>query len=208
MQSEWKAGRGPDWRKGHRYWQPCWFRAKKKKQLNGCHFFRKGISEGGLWFYVMNLSLLGSHRGDGGGESKAARGRLPRQVETQQERKKNDSAACCFSPGPISITPLMSLLKICQRSVSALVPNVCICDCMHAECVYSCQLQTCLSYFSYEVMFLEKIQVTTECQNNFSFQFSPQLYQKQGYHLLFLLVDCFRFVKFQEDSGQQTRLYL
>lgn len=168
----------------------------QKKQLNGCHFLRKGISEGGLWFYVMNFSLLGSHRGDGGGESKAARCRLPRQLEKKQERKKNDSAACCFSPGPISITPLMSLLKICQRSVSALVPNVCICDCMHAECVYSCQLQTCLSYFSDEVMFLEKIQVTTrtECQNNFSFQFSPQLYQKQGYHLLFLLVDCFRFV--------------
>lgn len=28
----------------------------QKKQLNGCHFLRKGISEGGLWFYVMNLS--------------------------------------------------------------------------------------------------------------------------------------------------------
>lgn len=72
----------------------------QKKQLNGCHFLRKGISEGGLRFYVMNLSLLGSHRGDGGGGSKAARCRLPRQVEKNKRERKMTALLVASLPAP------------------------------------------------------------------------------------------------------------
>lgn len=61
----------------------------------------------------------------------------------------------------LSITLQLSTLKICQPSDSAWIPNVCICDLMHAESVYSWQRQTCLSYLRDEIMFPQHTQVGT-----------------------------------------------
>lgn len=114
----------------------------------------------------MNLSPFDAQRGNDSDESEGFRFRLPHWVK--HYRGKTTAVLLVASlPAPslcislsVSITLQLRLLKICQRSDSACLPNVCICDFMHAESVYSCQLQTCLSYFS-EVMFPQHTQVRT-----------------------------------------------